>query len=628
MKKTLCLFLILVLVFSTTGCWNSKSTQTETLTMIERNTDEIVNNVINDDLNDQVMENLYAFSRLYGYLRFFHPSKESENLNWENYVVYGVSQVKLAKNEEELLVKLNELMSPIAPTARLSTDPNLDYTYLDTTKQKGLYAWQHKGGVPDHYFQNRVDASKNKPIYGWTPIFMDFRSDKEQYQTRIFESFPMGNEMIKEQISKSIYTYIPLALEKKDAVIDEEISEELLEFENKVNAYEEEDLTIANQDVRLANVIIAWNAIQHFYPNFTENNMEWEKVLVPTMQDAINEQTKEEYDKVISQMARLLDDSNAYMSTNNTTVTRYLPLRIEKVEGNYMVTQSDSPMVEVGDYVLSIDGTPVSEKVYSIEQTLGGSPQYKHYLALLDLVGGVKDEETTWVFDRQGQTKEVTFQYKLSNPPIHYNHPKSYTEVDDGIYYIRYFDKAFDILEFKKIIRKDQDIKGFIFENREKSKKSTEVYELIRGTLIPVEMIRVQDRYMLTVYPDRKAYTWENQSAVIPNPAEEAFDIPCVFLVDESTATAAESIAGTMDLNNVGQLVGRPTAGVGLIKSTITLFDGYRLTFSGKYQSYADGTELHSRGIQPDVVVEKTMEDVLGNKDELIEKAIEILNKK
>jgi len=96
------------------------------------------------------VENVRAFARLYGYVRYFHPSDEASTIDWETFALYGVSQVKHVADRNELRLKLEELFLPIAPTLQffLSGDPAPAPSALlfpqDTTGHR-VVAWQHQG---------------------------------------------------------------------------------------------------------------------------------------------------------------------------------------------------------------------------------------------------------------------------------------------------------------------------------------------------------------------------------------------------------------------------------------------------------------------------------------------------
>ena len=72
--------------------------------------------------SSQELENAYAFSRLYGYVRFFHPSDEAADIDWDRFAIYGSVKVKASRNQQELQEALKEIFLPIAPTLRILKD--------------------------------------------------------------------------------------------------------------------------------------------------------------------------------------------------------------------------------------------------------------------------------------------------------------------------------------------------------------------------------------------------------------------------------------------------------------------------------------------------------------------------
>jgi hypothetical protein len=98
---------------------------------------------------DVRVENLRAFARLYGYVRYFHPSDAAAGLDWDRFAVYGAARVKDAKTPGDLQRVLQELLSPIAPTVAAypaGTTARKDTVAIpaDTTGLK-IVAWQHLG---------------------------------------------------------------------------------------------------------------------------------------------------------------------------------------------------------------------------------------------------------------------------------------------------------------------------------------------------------------------------------------------------------------------------------------------------------------------------------------------------
>src|SRR5688572_10696701 len=67
----------------------------------------------------QQTDNLYTFARLYGYVRYFHPSDANVVTDWDKFATYGARAVEKAGSKEELQQTLEQLFKPIAPSLRI-----------------------------------------------------------------------------------------------------------------------------------------------------------------------------------------------------------------------------------------------------------------------------------------------------------------------------------------------------------------------------------------------------------------------------------------------------------------------------------------------------------------------------
>lgn len=97
---------------------------------------------------DPTVENLRAFAKLYGYLRWFHPSDETAATDWDRLAIYGARRVSHAATPSELREVLEELFFPIAPTLRFypegDSPARADLVPADTVGLR-VVAWQHRG---------------------------------------------------------------------------------------------------------------------------------------------------------------------------------------------------------------------------------------------------------------------------------------------------------------------------------------------------------------------------------------------------------------------------------------------------------------------------------------------------
>jgi len=104
-----------------------------------------------------------------------------------------------------------------------------------------------------------------------------------------------------------------------------------------------------------------------------------------------------------------------------------------------------------------------------------------------------------------------------------------------------------------------------------------------------------------------------------------ATELPLAVLVDSSTASAAEIIAGAIRDNNRGLLVGERTFGKGSVQITERLSDRSSLKVSIMRWYTPSGQGIDGEGLTPDIEVELTEEDLLAQHDVQLEQAVAYL---
>src|SRR5262249_3449110 len=70
-------------------------------------------------LTERGVVNLHAFARLYGLVRFFHPSDEAAAADWDRLALAGVARAETARDPAELAADLRDLFAPVAPSAQV-----------------------------------------------------------------------------------------------------------------------------------------------------------------------------------------------------------------------------------------------------------------------------------------------------------------------------------------------------------------------------------------------------------------------------------------------------------------------------------------------------------------------------
>ena len=108
------------------------------------------------------------------------------------------------------------------------------------------------------------------------------------------------------------------------------------------------------------------------------------------------------------------------------------------------------------------------------------------------------------------------------------------------------------------------------------------------------------------------------------------WDKPIVLLVDGNSASASELLSGALKDHGKATLVGTTTYGKGIVQTIRMLEDGSAVKLTRSAYFTPNGTNIHGKGIEPDVVVEFDGEAYYGEQqfDNQLDKAKEVLREK
>lgn len=103
---------------------------------------------------------------------------------------------------------------------------------------------------------------------------------------------------------------------------------------------------------------------------------------------------------------------------------------------------------------------------------------------------------------------------------------------------------------------------------------------------------------------------------------------PTVVLINGSSASASEIVAGALKDYKVATLVGEKSFGKGSVQKLVPLANGAVLKVTVARWYTPKGKNINKQGIEPTIKVKLTAEDFKANKDPQMDEALRILNKK
>ncbi|MEL6252005.1 MAG: S41 family peptidase [Bacteroidota bacterium] len=390
-----------------------------------------------------------------------------------------------------------------------------------------------------------------------------------------------------------------------------------------------------DQGFRLLALYRYWNAIHYFFPYKHLMDKNWGAQLKAYLPAFLEAKDELEYEFAMVQIIGDIQDTHANLwggsnKINEWKGVRYTPVYTRFIEGKLIVCdffQSDfaaKTKLKQGDIITQINGKKVEDRVEEMRKYFPASnePTRMRDIARDILRSNEEEIEITYLHDSEETTLKLpTYEGKDLNLQMIFRGKgeKSYKMLDNNIGYVTLgIIKEEDINKIKKEFI---DCKGIIIDIRN-----------YPSTFVPFKL----GTYFLEKSTPFVKFTSGN----INKPGEFTFGnelrIPSskkhfkgkvIVLLNEISQSQAEytSMAFRASPNSI--IVGSTTAAADGNVSNINLPGGMSTMISGIGVYYPDGTETQRIGIVPDVEIKPTIKGIREGRDELLEKAIELILK-
>lgn len=529
-------------------------------------------------LNQIKSKNLKVLGLIWGFLKYYHPNIASGEFNWDFELFRVLPKLLAAGNDQERdavllywITGLGEFQTgqeyPV-DTALLKSKPDLD--------------WIDRSGLSDSIvlLLHKVKMAKRGNPHFYIGL-----------QTGV------GNPIFKNEKPYYFVDY-------------------------------------PDTGYRILSLFRYWNIIQYYFPYKNLIGQDWKNILSEYIPLFIHAKTQTDYTLAVLSLIGNVHDTHANIWGNNQILNEYLGLNSAAVELTFV---ENKPVVtgyhndelgkmsglQVGDIITKVNDRTIEAIV---TDKIKYTPASNYPTQLRDIASGLLRTNDPLVSIEFSRNDSIENKKIKTYPVKDFNLYRKFKGTDStfrliqkNIAYINNGSlKKSDLPEIWKAIK---NTKGLIIDNRNYP-SDFPIYDLsayLMPDTIPFARFSTGSLEM----PGTFNYT---PSIHVGNKTDTFYKGKVIILVNEISQSSSEFHAMAYRVHPNAIVVGSTTAGADGNVSQFYLPGGISTMISGIGVYYPDYRETQRAGIVPDIEIKPTAQGIKSGRDEVLEKAIKIIN--
>lgn len=581
-KYKIALITIIILIL---GFWGIKEYTSDTLPRDSDTEFQKGSKIKKQNLSPNQVEYLYKLCKVWGYTKYHHPDVIAGNINWDAELFRVMPNVLRAKSADEVNIALSDW---------LKNFPVKVETELPDEASKQWIKLQEKQG-------NKVlDTS-------WIQDVDDLGTELSGYLCSMSELY----------ISDRRNSYASF----------EEIG--TVSFENE-KIYPVSD---GDMGMYMLGLFRFWNIYEYYSPNVEITTEDWDIVLKQAIPKIANVENYKSYVKTIAEVVAKTGDAHTVVIDQEKVLYYYygeyfLPCDIKIVENQVVVTQvkESEKQLLAGDILLRIDGMSLEDRIEE-QKKYHALPEENKILnqlksTLLQSKGEKADIQILRGDERKTiQINTLKYQYEYENPL-----PNAIMDP----YNIGYIDPSnLEQGDLEKLMKEFKNTDGLIVDLR--YYPSTAITYLLNEYINPDQKVFASISFPNQAIPG--AFCHQEMVSGSGTLKEQENDIrtfepymgKVILLMDEGTQSQSEFTIMSLRQAPNTTVLGNPSIGADGNITIVKLPGTIQFPISGLGVYTPKGEQTQRCGLQPDVECYQTIDGILSGKDELIEKAIELI---
>lgn len=538
--------------------------------------------------NPTYQQKLFWTCKVWGFVKYYHSNVSICGVNWDSVLIADLPLIKSAVTKNDFNNALDTMLNAAGPMA-LTFTPPCD-TMAPELKRNLNFAWINDSTFLRHDIITILDTINNN-FRPHTECWVENNNFSTSYRGDLI--FPYDSVLLNQNFS----------------------------------------INFPNEWQRLMVLFKHWNIVNYFTFNLYLHDTPWDSTL---MQNVIGIDTASNNTSFFITFMRFvgsMDDSHAQAFTYNSFCSFpyggscMLPFVINYIPGNYVVTKSYRTDIVAGDIINSINGMTTRQWEDSLKPYMSNSDSSSTRQAIsLAMESGKCAYPATVIYtDSLSNTHTLVLDYNLDFPYFNNYYPND--SLADSHW--RYWNGCNVIYVNVGQIQTTDETALFsmlyitpavIFDVRNYP-SSYAIWDII-NEMFPYQMNNAEFTLPDVTYPG--TWFWGTQtSGVNGNPTPYRGKV--IILMNQVTGSQAEYVCQTLDLMPGAVKVGSQTWGADGNVTYYYISQGIETGFTTLGWFLPNGDSTQRIGIIPDSIVYPTSAGLRHKRDEVLEKALQII---
>ncbi len=571
-----------------------------------------------DKTFDDQQNRLVTLCKVWGVVNFYSSEVAKKKINWGEILIDSWHEFQHIKNNRDFNIFVSKLLA------------------LAKIKEVNITVSERKQiNDNQNYILTAFDELRNKDalqIAGFSWIYRDLFLNIEN----------------KDKLASLLILYKPVKhknIKKSEVII----------FNH--------NLLVSTKSLTQAHFILGlfqyWNTINYFFPYKYLMDEDWENVLRDFAPNFRKINSFDEYEITIRKLSAKICDSHGEVedeSINDYNVSK-IPVRLDIVEHKVVISKivsdsiSDIYNIHIGDVIEEINEETIASiwerynSLYASSTLQGAEAFFTNFLwhmnnkndstATLKIEGRHSEHIVTVKTIPLDTFRKLSYANFPSKPKVNI--------IQDSIGYIKMSEERY--LEIGRTYRKIKNKPYLIIDYRGYStmaminlinrldKKPHDVFSNYAPSLkwpgIFIKGKNANGYAANTLTFLLKSRFLKNTQAKLFPSFKHIYKGKVIVLINREAMSASE--AGIMAIEAYrpdAVLIGSATQGVNGTMSLIILPGNIKAWFSGNDLRYPDGAQLQRIGIMPDIYVDRTIQGLKNNRDEVLNAALDFIRNK